>query len=307
MDRISGDAGGDPEPRHARWERSLACSTCPHGGRLQLSTLAPAVSSDHSPQATPPRSGARREPPRCVAIPALRGRKQEARSRGRTAAPQRRSAGRWSGEDAGLRRFVRRHRGPRYRVVSRPRLRWRVGSRLDPPRYAMAIQIETPTAHVAAVERRRRAHARVLCRQHAAPLFAMASMILNDADTATEIVADTLAAACHPVHSRPAGAGTRLELARSVYWRCIGLIAATERFPHSTTATESRPFGPGDQQCCSPQPCGIVGQPSRGGGIDALRRPRPPAGRHHPTDSGSPGRPMHSGGDPVRHFRIPAA
>jgi hypothetical protein len=84
-------------------------------------------------------------------------------------------------------------------------------------------------------------------------------MILDDADAATEIVADTLAAACHPVHSRPAAAGTRLELAGSVYWRCIGLIAATERFPTVRRQPNRGPFGPGNQQCCSPQPRGIVG------------------------------------------------
>jgi hypothetical protein len=101
----------------------------------------------------------------------------------------------------------------------------------------MTIRLDSPTARIAVVERRRRAHAHVLCRQHAAPLLAMASMILEDADAATDIVAATLAAACRPVeHSRPSSTGTRVELARSAFWRCIGLIATTER------------FGPGLQQ-----------------------------------------------------------
>lgn len=99
----------------------------------------------------------------------------------------------------------------------------------------MLIQREPLTARLVAVERRRRAHARVLCHFHAAPLLAMASMILDDAELAEDIVAATLAAACRPVqHPQPSSAATRLTLARSVYWRCVDSTGATPYRPRSS-------------------------------------------------------------------------
>ena len=99
-----------------------------------------------------------------------------------------------------------------------------------------------PSVPVAADERERRAYATALCRQHAGPLLALASIILDDVDTASEIVAATVAAACRPMqHPQPA----RVVLARSVYRRCVGQIAAVERFGPSPTQTPPRPVEAG--------------------------------------------------------------
>lgn len=100
---------------------------------------------------------------------------------------------------------------------------------------------------VAAEERERQAYATALCRQHAGPLLALASIILDDVDAASEIVAATLAAACRPTrYPPPTDAGARGDLARSVYRRCVGHLAAIERFgpPPATSPPRTVEAGP---------------------------------------------------------------
>jgi DNA-directed RNA polymerase specialized sigma24 family protein len=71
----------------------------------------------------------------------------------------------------------------------------------------------------------------------------MASMLLDDIDAASDIVAATFAAACRPTqYPQASSKDTRIGLARSVYWRCIGRLAAIERFG---TATPQSPPDPG--------------------------------------------------------------
>ncbi|GIF53872.1 hypothetical protein DFJ67_5665 [Asanoa ferruginea] len=106
----------------------------------------------------------------------------------------------------------------------------------------MTIQA-LPPARMTTIERRRRGYARMLCRYHAAPLLCLASMLLDDVDAASDIVAATFAAASRPIHYPQASSRhTRVGLARSVYWRCIGRLAAIERFG---TAPPQSPPDPG--------------------------------------------------------------
>lgn len=89
--------------------------------------------------------------------------------------------------------------------------------------------------------------ARTLCHRHAAALLTVASMVLDDIDTAVDIVAATIAAAC-----RQDGAGAsaervgRMQLARSVYHRCLGHHAFVERFPELTQTHCRRQISPVD-------------------------------------------------------------
>lgn len=67
-------------------------------------------------------------------------------------------------------------------------------------------------------------YARMLCHRHAAALLTMASMVLDDLDTAGDIVASTIAAASRDRDREPsAETPTRMELARS----CITVVSAT--------------------------------------------------------------------------------
>jgi hypothetical protein len=72
---------------------------------------------------------------------------------------------------------------------------------------------------------------RQLCRYHAAPLLAMAVLILKDSEAATKIVVDTIVGASlrrgllHPGDGR-----VRTALASSVYRRCLGALVLRERF-----------------------------------------------------------------------------
>lgn len=71
---------------------------------------------------------------------------------------------------------------------------------------------------------------RELCRRHGEALARVASLILGDDDAADDVVSDTIAALCRfddqPEHRDV----TRMHLARSVYHRCLGLLATYERF-----------------------------------------------------------------------------
>jgi hypothetical protein len=79
---------------------------------------------------------------------------------------------------------------------------------------------------------RRTLHAgRRLCRRHAASLLAMASLILNDVDPASEVVVDTIVDASRRIHTfDPDDGRVRAALAASVYWRCVGALVLYERF-----------------------------------------------------------------------------
>ena len=72
---------------------------------------------------------------------------------------------------------------------------------------------------------------RQLCRYHAAPLLAMAALILKDSGAATKIVVDAIVDASrrrglpHPGDGR-----VRTALAASVYRRCLGALVLRERF-----------------------------------------------------------------------------
>jgi DNA-directed RNA polymerase specialized sigma24 family protein len=73
--------------------------------------------------------------------------------------------------------------------------------------------------------------ARHLCRRHASSLLAMALLIVDDLDAASEIVVDALVAASRRTHAITPGAGrVRAILAASVYRRCIGRHVLHERF-----------------------------------------------------------------------------
>ena len=72
---------------------------------------------------------------------------------------------------------------------------------------------------------------RRLCRRHAASLLAMASLILNDIDAASEVVVDTIVHASRRTHTfDPDDGRVRAALAASVYWRCVGALVLNERF-----------------------------------------------------------------------------
>ena len=73
---------------------------------------------------------------------------------------------------------------------------------------------------------------RRVCGRHAAALVAIASLILDDYDAASDVVSDAIAAEC--VRSPTLGLDSeqaRARLAASVYRRCLGRLAAGERFP----------------------------------------------------------------------------
>lgn len=83
----------------------------------------------------------------------------------------------------------------------------------------------------------RSASARAICRHHASRLLIMASLLLDDADTADDVVASTIAAAVRDGEDETAPARhLRARLARSVYHRCIGHLAVMERFPEHALA-----------------------------------------------------------------------
>ncbi|WP_203934901.1 RNA polymerase sigma factor [Virgisporangium ochraceum] len=54
--------------------------------------------------------------------------------------------------------------------------------------------------------------------------------MLGDDDAADEVVSDTIAAACRFDDQPERHLATRMYLARSVYHRCLGLLATYERF-----------------------------------------------------------------------------
>lgn len=85
---------------------------------------------------------------------------------------------------------------------------------------------------------------RKLCRRHAGPLLILASILLDDTDTADDIVAAT---ARDHRHEKPADRETRTALARSVYHRCLGYLAIAERFPGLTRPKAERPRSPFDR------------------------------------------------------------
>ena len=73
--------------------------------------------------------------------------------------------------------------------------------------------------------------ARHLCRSHAGQLLTMATVMLNDTDTACDVVADSIVAACRPGQDiDPLSDHARADLAASVYQRCLGVLASRERF-----------------------------------------------------------------------------
>ncbi|GIF63099.1 hypothetical protein Ais01nite_11340 [Asanoa ishikariensis] len=104
------------------------------------------------------------------------------------------------------------------------------------------MTIRALPASITTIERRRRAHGRALCRHHAGPLLCLAAILLDDIDAASDVVAATLATACRPIQYPRASSGhTRVALARSVFWRCIGRLAAIERFGTATRRSAGTP------------------------------------------------------------------
>lgn len=82
-------------------------------------------------------------------------------------------------------------------------------------------------------------YGRQLCRRHAGPLLSMAWIILADIDVASEIVSDTLAAACRAAEgAEPHESGDREALARNVYRRCLYRLVWQERFLLSRPVTD---------------------------------------------------------------------
>jgi hypothetical protein len=78
---------------------------------------------------------------------------------------------------------------------------------------------------------RQKDRARHLCRSHAGQLLTMATLMLNDTDTACDVVSDSIAAACRPGRDiDPLRDHARADLAASVYRRCLGVLASRERF-----------------------------------------------------------------------------
>lgn len=81
---------------------------------------------------------------------------------------------------------------------------------------------------------------RRVCGRHAAALVAIASLILDDLEVAGDVVSDAIAAMC--VRSPtldPDGEEARARLAASVYRRCLGRLAAGERFPGLIPLTDT--------------------------------------------------------------------
>jgi DNA-directed RNA polymerase specialized sigma24 family protein len=69
-------------------------------------------------------------------------------------------------------------------------------------------------------------HGRTLLRAHAAALFAIASLLLDDGDVAAQVVVDVIADASSDT-AIPAGAADTLALlAGTVYQRCLDLVSA---------------------------------------------------------------------------------
>lgn len=85
-----------------------------------------------------------------------------------------------------------------------------------------------------------RSFVRDLCRHHAEALARVASLILGDDGAADEVVSDAIAAVCllddQPGHHEV----TRVHLARSVYHRCLGVLAMYERFAFDSGRANAR-------------------------------------------------------------------
>jgi DNA-directed RNA polymerase specialized sigma24 family protein len=79
-------------------------------------------------------------------------------------------------------------------------------------------------------------NARTLLRAHAPALFAIASLLLDDADVAAQVVVDVIADASSDTASPAGAADTLALLAGTVYKRCIDLLSAHSpvRSPSST-------------------------------------------------------------------------
>lgn len=92
------------------------------------------------------------------------------------------------------------------------------------------LPAEVLTKPLSHAGRSREQYARGLCFRHAPALFTMASVILDDVDLAGEIVAAAIAVACSDPPEKDSGQ-MRVRLARSVYRRCLGNLAFTERYP----------------------------------------------------------------------------
>ena len=74
------------------------------------------------------------------------------------------------------------------------------------------------------------AHARTLLREHAAPLFAIASLLLDDDDAAAQVVVDVIAEAT--LDTLIGGdTDSRALLAGAVYVRCVSLLSSRDRYP----------------------------------------------------------------------------
>jgi hypothetical protein len=70
---------------------------------------------------------------------------------------------------------------------------------------------------------------------HATPLFALASLLIDDDDAATEVVVDVISSAS-PETSINAGAPeTRARLAGSIYRRCLDLLSSRNRVQGSSS------------------------------------------------------------------------
>ncbi|GAA0805014.1 hypothetical protein [Spirilliplanes yamanashiensis] len=120
------------------------------------------------------------------------------------------------------------------------------------------MSISTPHRPARATDEmtpRRLWRARAMCRRHGAPLLTMAAMLVGDEDAAGEIVAAVLTEAAGPGPGGDAPPGSeRVWLARSVYHRCLGRLAARERFGAAfaagrTDTVDRRPPGPTGRQC----------------------------------------------------------
>jgi DNA-directed RNA polymerase specialized sigma24 family protein len=96
----------------------------------------------------------------------------------------------------------------------------------------MTSQLSQPSDSYAGAARqqRREQSGRNLCDLHARPLLSLAVLLLDDPDTASEVVSDTIASACDAEEYTSIRSGGRVQLARSVYRRCLGRLAVRERF-----------------------------------------------------------------------------
>jgi DNA-directed RNA polymerase specialized sigma24 family protein len=73
------------------------------------------------------------------------------------------------------------------------------------------------------------AHARLLLREHASPLFAIASLLLDDGDAAAQVVVDVIADAT--LDTLIGGdTDSRALLAGAVYVRCLALLSSRDRY-----------------------------------------------------------------------------